>query len=270
MFNKKFICICTALAITSGVFVSSYNVKASQISSKDQKNINVIEKSIDTSNKSYNLSKDDIFYNMLNAIDNYTSISGKFIYSSSVLNTTEEVTYNIKKSSKNNNLIFDEEIKDIDEDITIKSSSDGENYKSINSLTKEESTSKVLPISQTTKSQKSKESRMYIDDNGDPCYVYREETSLLSQSALVANPEIIAMGFMGDFNNWNISGYDTLLNRKCVVIDGKFSGNYKTKMKAQNFKLYIDAETGVLIKLNTFDNAKNIVESLKTTDLNIN
>lgn len=270
MFNKKFICICTALTITCGIFVSGYNAKASQISNKSQKNINSTEKSIETTKKSYNLSKDTIFYNMLNAIDNYNSISGKFIYSSSVLKTNEEVIYNIKKSSKNNNLIFNEKIKDIDKNTTINSSSDGENYKSINSLTKEESVSKVLPISQTTKSQKSKESRMYIDENGDPCYVYRDETSLLSQSALVANPEIIAMGFMGDFNNWNISGYDTLLNRKCVVIDGKFSGNYKTKMKAEKFKLYIDAETGVLIKLTTFDNAKNIVESLKTTNLNIN
>lgn len=264
MLSKKILCLST-IAIVGSIFVTASNIEASQI---PDNNSSEIVKSLDTTDKSYNLSKDKIFYNMLNAIDNYNSVSGELIYYSSILEHNSKVTYDLKKS-KDNILILTEEDNNIDLNMLTKIYSDGKTYKTINSLTNEESVYNVAPVKLMTEKEKTKESRMYLDENGDPCYVYRPEMGSVGTSGLSVNPEMIAMGFMGDFNNWDITGYETLLNRKCAVVEGIFNESYKNKMQAENFKIYIDAQTGILLKFSTFDNNGTVIESLETKNITI-
>lgn len=266
MLKGRIACLCIVATIISGGVIFNNSVNAAQLS----KNESVLEvKSKDTSNKEYNLSKDEIFYNMLNAIDNYNNISGKLNYYSKDIGINDEVSYDVKKKSDNENIIFKEECKDTNNGTIIKSESDGKTYNSLNLTTEEEISRDVIPLMQMTNDEKKKEARMYADDTGEMCYIYRQEISLLSNTSLSINPDMIAMGFMGDFNNWQIKGYEVLLNRKCAVIEGNINKYFNSKFSAEKFKAYIDAETGVLLKFNVIDSGGNVVESIETKEISI-
>lgn len=72
-------------------------------------------------------------------------------------------------------------------------------------------------------------------------------------------PQTFAMSKMYDFDNWDISGYEKLIDRECVVIEGA--------QDDKTFKMFVDVNYGFLIKYEEFSSNGDIISYVNTLDL---
>lgn len=77
-----------------------------------------------------------------------------------------------------------------------------------------------------------------------------------------------AIIYLTDFDMWEITGEETILDRDCVVLEGTVRESYRQlAMWMQNFRLYVDKETGYLMKALCYDEAGQINRFLVHEDI---
>ena len=69
---------------------------------------------------------------------------------------------------------------------------------------------------------------------------------------------------MNDTSLWEISDEVDYVRRDCVVITGKTEKNYGEKVNVTDFTLYLDKNTGCMLKLIGLDKNGNISKYLIT------
>ena len=79
-----------------------------------------------------------------------------------------------------------------------------------------------------------------------------------------------AIGYLRNFDTWDITGEEAVAGRNCLVLEGELSGFYSEKRHTAEFKLWVDRETGILIKSEHYDADGNLSESLTTTSITVN
>lgn len=80
----------------------------------------------------------------------------------------------------------------------------------------------------------------------------------------------IAMGFLSDTTKWEISGGEEVAGVDTIVIKGILNDDYSKRYTADNFKLNVDLNTGILLQMEVKDATGKIKESIKTTSIKIN
>lgn len=73
-----------------------------------------------------------------------------------------------------------------------------------------------------------------------------------------------------DRSRWHITGTETLLDRPTTAIAGTLETAPSANMSPQTFKLWVDQETGMLLKRILYDASGNVIETFKLRELQVN
>jgi outer membrane lipoprotein-sorting protein len=73
-----------------------------------------------------------------------------------------------------------------------------------------------------------------------------------------------------DLKLWSVKGEETFLGRKAKVIEGKLPSYFAQKMHASSYKLWVDAETHLLLKKQFYNESNTVMDSFEVTSLEIN
>lgn len=79
----------------------------------------------------------------------------------------------------------------------------------------------------------------------------RPDPATALDAQIVTYPQQIAYWLDDNEQNYKITGSESFLNRDSTVIEGKLLDSLVDKFDANNFKMWVDTETGVLLKLIT-------------------
>jgi len=229
---------------------------------------------LDVDNSSTQLSKDDIYYMMLNSIDYYDMVSGTCVVaygnidysictefsSDLVKGIFEEKVYNIDRSSLNtddmsldmSNAQLDYinygSFNSFDESVSNAIRSNAVAIKSVKISNSDDNISyNDIYVSSKVTASKVSGDRSYIDEDGYKNYVYRENPTNILSAELNLFPQYLAFGYLEDFDDWNIIGTDEYLGRYCTVVQGGYT-EYGEKFNVDNFTMYVDNTTGVVLK----------------------
>lgn len=104
--------------------------------------------------------------------------------------------------------------------------------------------------------------RTLLLDDGSLIAVNRPDKAYLDAAGdFCLFPQHFAMTRLHDFDRWNITGTEKLLNRTCAVIEG--TGQNST------FRIYTDIATGIMLKHEVFDGNRTRTGYSKVTALTL-
>ncbi len=109
-------------------------------------------------------------------------------------------------------------------------------------------------------------SRVQTDSDGINTYYYRQSPNALGFSRASLEPQELTIGYLRDFSAWEIARQETLFDRSCSVIQGTLSGDYSEKLHTTDFTLWVDNETGVLLQLEGYSADGELSETLTTSE----
>ncbi|MCY9592500.1 hypothetical protein PC41400_23195 [Paenibacillus chitinolyticus] len=201
---------------------------------------------------------------MLNAIDYYNYVRGSFLYDFSNSNQKYTIDFEVDQS------------KNLGSNIVLKDSSTKENLFRVTSSSNEiiqvdEKNKKYSKSSKTAERTKILAPRISKDKGPDGeeanQYMYRNDPANASAASTVTFPQTIAFWLDDELKNYKITGQEDLLNRKATVIEGKLSKELSEKLLSTSFKLWVDTETGILLKLNTFNVDGVVINKIVVNDI---
>ena len=96
--------------------------------------------------------------------------------------------------------------------------------------------------------------RIIIDSNDHGCASYRNSPVIFWSEETAIFPQAIAMSFLWDFNLWHIDSIEEYNGRECALISGVRENG------VNNFTMYIDIQTGIMMKLDEDNSHINIEE----------
>ena len=109
--------------------------------------------------------------------------------------------------------------------------------------------------------------RITTDENGIKCYHYRQNpTNLHYASTFSLFPQEMIFGFLSNQDLWEIKGTDEYLGREVTFTTGTTEPDYGSKLNIDNFIMYFDNKTGIMLLFEGYDAAGNLTEYSKTTE----
>ncbi|MCM1006945.1 MAG: hypothetical protein NC485_03280 [Ruminococcus flavefaciens] len=181
--------------------------------------------------------KSYIYHMMLNSVDYFNTAEGSMTYAMNIdypvyinfqTDIDKQVAY--ESESQNGKKIMEVFVADGMEYVV---DSDNLTY---------DSSSKGIPIEFCI----SDNDRVISLDDGETLAVNRNDITNLGISGnSCLFPQSYAMSHLVDFSSWEISGRENILGRECVLINGTYEGN--------QFKMYVDLNTGILLKYENFN-----------------
>lgn len=108
-----------------------------------------------------------------------------------------------------------------------------------------------------------------IMNDGMPGYNYRERPSYIHYSSFITFPQAPAH-YLRVLENWEIQEEGTLLGRKVKVIEGEFDKSSKEKFRSETFKMWVDTETGVLLKYFSYDKDGKLTKEVQVKEIKFN
>lgn len=246
-----------------GLSSSKENEQPVETSSKQVANASVDKEAVNPLDVS---SKEEVQERLLNTYHFYDKVQGSFNYFSNDVGFDYTVDYKLKWKEKKvqYQVKVTENKKQMSDEILY---SDGKmvilyhNAKTYETF--------EYPIEDKGELKKVKDTYKKNQD-GTKEYSYPQNNLNLGLAENSLHPKEIAVGFLEDYNSWNITGIEELLGRETVVIEGKFDSFYQEKLKSNSFKLWMDRNTGILLKYETYGLEGQVIDGLVTTDFKIN
>ena len=112
-------------------------------------------------------------------------------------------------------------------------------------------------------------SRIKTDSSKINTYFYRPDLNALNHSRESVVPQERTFGYLSDFSKWSIAGQETVAGRNCFKIKGKLTGEYAQKLKAYTYTLWVDSETGILLKYKNYGKNGQETDSLETLQISV-
>lgn len=225
-----------------------------------------IDKKLETAKaaETVTLNQDKIHSKMLNSIDNFKSAQGTFVYKSKAAGFNHSVDYKIQTRNGNrSNVKIKDSVQEIntvyDGQTLVQTFPEKESYEELKideKVTEEQVKS--------DKADKSIESR-YDHSKNEKVYNYRTDPTYMSAASVSLFPQEIAVGFLEDYSKWEISGHMKYLGQNAVIISGTFNEYYAEKHQADTFKLWVDENRGIILKLEEYGKDNEVMTSLETT-----
>ncbi|MBS4221787.1 hypothetical protein [Lederbergia citrea] len=209
--------------------------------------------------ENYNdMSKKEILTMMINSVDNFETAKGRFEIYYKHIGHLSEVEYELSineqaggysKSTQNGNVTYDY-------------------YKDVNVWNIDENANTHL----VTKYQETRDSgtlsiedAFKVDDEGNNDTYYRWRP-LIGEAMSSLFPYEIASNYTRNLNNWEIEKQnEMLLGHNTVVITGN-----KNHHDFSSFRLWVNKDTGILIKYETYNPNGDVVDYLHPSKLEVN
>ncbi len=112
------------------------------------------------------------------------------------------------------------------------------------------------------------EERYYVDENGDPNYCYRSDPTNTGGANECLFPQEYTFGYLSDKDLWAVEGSVEYCGRQCWDIVGKLDSSYAAQTGADQFRMYVDQETGILLMLDAW-NEEDTVASMTVFQITI-
>ena len=301
---KKIVGLLMALIIISGVSVFAVAGTSSNHSGKLNENSqtqtiipNISEKSYTTSNQeqskqeeeanenelgaidvptSFVSTQDEIIYKMLNSMDHFTTASVEFstIFPGSDVEENYFIETNLNTGishqiSSDNNIVQTRG-SEINKAEAYETYSDGTLVRRYNNL---ERTVQVLYEVEKRETLEEEwpdnKERYYIDENGDPHYRYRGNPTNAGMAGECLLPQVSAFAYLMDKSLWSVVDTIQYCGRNCYSIEGIVNDSYSAQIGAETFMMYVDTETGILLKLEACDANGDVVSSMVVSEISI-
>lgn len=207
---------------------------------------------------------------MLNSIDYFDTAEGSFEYYSKRANSVMLINYSIdipnQLSYNSTSCVSNHE--DVAEYIF--NNGNGKTIINKNKQFTEYELPKLDRESDTLKNVKPKDryktNKTVIDDPSEAPLT--RSTLLLGPSQDSLCNQNVALGFLQNYNSWNISGEETYLGLDAVKITGQ-SNDYYANRFGKNFEMLVEKNTGILLKFEVFNSQDDVGTSLITREIKI-
>ena len=227
---------------------ADYNENGISYISEKEKYAESIISNIDinsSENKSY------IYHMMLNSIDYFNTAEGSIEYSfgGSEPVTTEFITNISEQYAYEKECLSDG---NIDELYVY----DGKGYRKND----EYGIYDTFECSESGDFNISDNNRVVMLDDGNILNINRKDkTNLAVSGNSCLFPQQFAMSKMYNFDNWNITGYEEVMGRKCAVIEGVAENS--------KFKMAVDIDYGFMIDYEELSENNDVISYSKVLDL---
>lgn len=222
---------------------------------------------------SFSSTQDEIIYKMLNSIDYFTtaqvSFSALFPGFDTEQNYTIETNLNtgISHQTCSDNFI---QTYSADTAEAYETYSDGNVVREYNNLNRTFYTvSAVQERRSLAEEWPDGNERYYVDENGDPHYRYRGNPTNADMAGECLFPQVSAFAYLMDKSLWEVSGTVSYCSRECYSITGIVNESYASQIGADTFMMYVDQQTGILLKLEAYGADKNVVSSMIVSEIQI-
>jgi outer membrane lipoprotein-sorting protein len=216
--------------------------------------------------ENYNeMTKEEILERMLNTVDHFETAKGEFkINYANTLGETV-IEYELSLNSKAGGYSKENYITDGAEKVTSIYYKDGTMWE-IDGNSGSYMEMKYLERTQGTQSKSLKiEDAFSVDNEGNPVTNYRERP-FIGQAMSSLFPYEIASNYTRDLNSWDIEKQnEELLGHNTLVLTGKVNGR-----DFHSFRFWVDKDTGILVKYETYNQDGKVVDYLYPTKLEIN
>ncbi|MBB6452383.1 hypothetical protein HNQ94_000828 [Salirhabdus euzebyi] len=215
------------------------------------------------------MTEEEILTKMLNTINNFETAQGSFTYRNTLqqynveyeLSLTKNyggyskvVTTDLKEQSKNTHFTYynDEFLWQINENIkTYKQST---SFKNVN------------PGARTI----SVESAFHTNSDGDNVTTFNSRPHI-GNAQLSLFPYELASNYTRDYERWEIEKQnEEVVGHNTIVLKGTLDKYAATKHDSNTFRFWVDRDTGILVKFETYNANNEVVHYLYPNELNIN
>lgn len=237
---------------------SSQTVRAAEVKQYDYPQPANISEKADTVSDS-EVTKDTVYYKMLNTVDYYDRVSGTVVDANGNINQpiTVEFECDLNKVSahskvtmtdiRNNSLIMSDE-----------TYISGMEQTKIDNL--EKSFSKDGYVIDESEYVIPSDDERVTSIGDEYCYSYRPNSTNVPEAGSCLLPQEIVFSLLTDRDAWSLNGTENYLGRECWLINGQTNDYYAAKLKAERFMFLVDTKTGVLLKYEGYDSGGNIVD----------
>ena len=110
--------------------------------------------------------------------------------------------------------------------------------------------------------------RVTVNSDGQPCYSYRADpTNVPDASSVCLFAQGLTMGYLQDFDQWDIKGIGKYEDKECLCISGTASKEYGAKHNVTKFDFWVDVKTGVLLQYVGYDENGCISDYIYTENI---
>lgn len=111
------------------------------------------------------------------------------------------------------------------------------------------------------------ENRIMEMDDGEKAYGYVSNPTIPGLARICIDPQEMTYGFLLDESLWEITDETEYLKRNCYVIEGTTEEDYGAKLNVDKFKFLVDAETGVLLYYIGYDADGNLSDYMYAEEI---
>jgi len=242
------------------VSISSIGVYSS-LSNNDK----VADKVEASSINSEELAKQSIQDKMLNSVDYFKNAKGSFRYYIKKSNIDDTVTFNVNLNGKPGSYV--KTINNQDQS-SIETTFDGDNRLNVDNENKTYTVDPVLEADSNSPTPPKSAKGRYL--KGQDGFIISRDPANMGQASSVLNNQYIALGFLEDYNKWEINEDDEFLGLPATVITGELPDMYKERFDGELFKIWVHKDTGIILNLEIYDDSKEIVNNIKLNDIKLN
>lgn len=105
--------------------------------------------------------------------------------------------------------------------------------------------------------------------DGQPSYYFPADPAWSNSVEVIVAPLRHLGWIVADLELWSIKSEETFLGRKVNIIEGKLPSYRAEKMHANSYKIWVDDETSMVLKNQTYDNKGKVVESFEVTSIEV-
>ncbi|MEJ8543779.1 hypothetical protein [Brevibacillus borstelensis] len=199
---------------------------------------------------------------MLNAIDYYQSATGSYRAILTPIGVDEIVDFEVYRGENPRSHV---KVMDNKSKVLKETAFDGKMFMSINHTNKTYLQNKTATQQQTVALDQNTP-RSYKNDQGELAFVKRQDPAFSGVANDVLFPQDYA--FWLTPNNHKVVGEEKLLNRATIVIEGEHDDPILAeKHQSTHFKMWVDKETGVLLKLVETNSKNEVTNSIEVLSI---
>ncbi len=113
-------------------------------------------------------------------------------------------------------------------------------------------------------------SRTQYDNEDIGHYFYRTAFPGILYATESIDPQEMGIGYLEEFDNWQIEAVEQVAGRDCWKLVGTLSGEYAEKLHAYSYEMYVDCETGFVLQYSNFDQNGALTDHLTTLEIQVN
>ena len=200
---------------------------------------------------SFESAQEEVYYKMLNSMDYFTT--ARVSFTEVLPGFDEELAYTIE-TNLDTSIAHQTLTRSDDPNFSQETYADGTTVWEYDNQAKRFSSAGEVEKRRTLEEEWPGITERYsIDENGDPNYCYRGNPANVSGAGECLLPQTWAFGFLPEKDLWVIEGSLEYCGRQCYDIVGTVRDSYAAQIGADQFRMYVDQETGILLMLDAWN-----------------